>query len=155
MKEGEIVFVEVDKSETYAVFVNYKGIKGIVQVPDIQWDYPILFENYPKAGDRVRVEILKVIQEAQAPVSFRASIKHANPDENPWKDPSIFQVGCKHKGEVIKSTEYGYVVKIKSGAYAVLLNEYVTSEVKIGSIIDVIINRFELESKRLEVHLNN
>jgi ribosomal protein S1 len=116
-------------------------------VTNIYWDcYEAqrrMFEDF-KPGQRVLVKILIV-----TPNQFSASIKHLNPEKDPWWDPGIYSRGTLHHGIVRLIFDFGAaMVRLENGAEAFV--EKLDPETRVNDPVNVVITAVNIESKRID-----
>lgn len=106
IKEGQIVQGVISGVVDFGIFVNYKGVEGLVHISEIDWGHVANPADYASVGDKIKVLVLGVEGEK---ISF--SIKQLTTD--PWLEiVKKFNVGDKVKGVANKITNYGVFVKI-------------------------------------------
>jgi len=108
LKEGQIVEGVVSGIVDFGIFVNYKGVEGLVHISEIDWGHVSNPADYVKVGETIKVLVMGVDVQK---VSF--SIKQLT--EDPWLDMvKNYKVGDTINGEVSKVTKYGVFVKIRA-----------------------------------------
>jgi ribosomal protein S1 len=114
LNEGAIVDVTVSSVEDFGLLVKFEDKEGVVLVTNLYWDcegaQKRMLEEF-KSGQQIRVKILVI-----TPKQFSGSIKHVHPEEDPWKDPSIYSVGTLHSGVVKLIFDFGgALVRLPNG----------------------------------------
>jgi small subunit ribosomal protein S1 len=108
IKEGQIVEGVISGVVDFGIFVNYRGVEGLVHISEIDWGHVANPADYAHVGKQVKVLVLGVEGEK---ISF--SIKQLTSD--PWLEVvQKYKVGDKIKGIVNKITNYGVFVKIEA-----------------------------------------
>lgn len=116
MREGQVVLAKVVAVHDYGVDVESEGKEGFVQPTELSWD------PQGRAVDIVRAgESIEVLVYAMTPERFFASVKQAQPERNPWRDPGVFAPGSHHRGEVVDVLDWGASVRITNGVLGMIL----------------------------------
>jgi len=106
LKVGQTAEGTVSGIVDFGIFVNYKGVEGLVHISEIDWGHVSNPADYARVGQKIKVLIIGIEGEK---VSF--SIKQLTPD--PWLDiVKKYTVEDKIQGTVNKITSYGIFVKI-------------------------------------------
>lgn len=154
MKVNEIIDVVVDNVEEFAVQVHHRGQSGVVQMGDIQWRFPLKKEDYPKVNEQIKVKLLWVSEDPQSALQFRASIREAHPESNPWADLSHYETGKNFNGTVSMLAGPGAIIELTPGANGLLDLRGVEQQFKVGDKVDVEITKFDSFAKRIELKLS-
>lgn len=102
--EGEITGIA-----PFGLFVNVKGVEGLIHISEVSWDHVGDLNALFKVGQRVKAKVVKI---ENGKVSL--SIKRLLAD--PWVEQmKKLRVGQKLEGEVSKVTAYGAFVKLPDG----------------------------------------
>lgn len=146
LREGSIVDVVVASVEQFGLLVEFESHRGVVLVPNIYWDcvgaQERMFEAF-KPGQEVRVKVLVV-----APEQFSASIKEVHPEDDPWRDPGIYEQGTKHRGIVRLIFDFGgALVKLEDGPDVIV--EKLKPQTSLHDPVDVVINAVDVETQRI------
>jgi len=108
LKEGQVVEGTVSGVVDFGIFVNYKGVEGLVHISEIDWGHVSNPADYAIVGKIIKVLVIGIEGEK---ISF--SIKQLTKD--PWLDVvKKYKVDDKVKGIVNKITNYGVFVKIEA-----------------------------------------
>ncbi len=147
------VVVKVTRIEDYVVFVDKDGIAGLIQVTDLSWSDNVNPHDLLRIGDEVEAKITMIDFESSRKEKFRASIKAMRPQDNPWKDPSVYSMGKVIEGNVTKKTPFGYLILMGSGVHALLplKDTIIKKELPLNAAVKVKIEKVDVELKKIEV----
>ena len=111
LHEGAIVQGVVKSIMEYGAFVDIGGIDGLLHLNDISWKRINKASEVLKAGDEIKVQILK-LDIANRRISL--GMKQTTPD--PWKEAlNKYQAGTRVKGKVVNLTDFGAFVELEEG----------------------------------------
>jgi small subunit ribosomal protein S1 len=111
VQEGAEVIGRVRNLTDFGAFVDIGGIDGLLHVADISWTRIGKPADVLKAGDEVRVKILKVNRETR---KISLGMKQLQPE--PWTlAEGKFNVGDRVKGTVARLTDFGAFVELLPG----------------------------------------
>ena len=123
-KVGEIVEGEITGIAAFGLFVNAKGIEGLVHISEVSWDHVEELTGLFKIGQRVKAKVVKVEKD-----KVSLSIKRLQGD--PWIEKmKKLRVGEKVEGEVTKVTVYGAFVRLSGGLDGLVHASQVGGDVK-------------------------
>lgn len=149
LKVGQKVSVKIVKVSDEGLNVRYTSKEGIVRIIDIEWDaHGILNRigrNY-KPGMNIDVMVMAVDGDR-----FLGSIKHLNPEKNPWRTPGRYKIGMLFDGVVESIRDFGLFVRLETGAVG-LCQQY-SSSYAVGDRVRVSIKSSDpkLEKLLLEI----
>ena len=124
-RDGPEAVIEATVLEVrdFGLIVEASGGRGVITSPEVSWlPVPDLGAIYT-AGDRVRCLVLRTFPEDTFGQTFTASIRAADPDGNPWRDPSAYHVGEVFTAEVDLIVDYGFWLPHPRGARVLVRNE--------------------------------
>ncbi|MBD3280910.1 S1 RNA-binding domain-containing protein [Candidatus Dojkabacteria bacterium] len=105
---GDILEGEVTGIAPFGLFVNAKGLEGLVHLSEISWDKVSNPADFAKIGETVKVQIIGIEDDGKR---IAYSIKRLKKD--PWDEISQkYKVGKVVKGTVTKVVDYGAFVRI-------------------------------------------
>jgi len=111
VKVGDKLEGEITGIAPFGLFVNAKGLEGLVHLSEISWDKVTNPADFFKIGDPVKVEIIG-IDDGGKRIAY--SIKRLMPD--PWEAiVKKYKVGQRVMGEITKIVDYGAFVRIEEG----------------------------------------
>jgi ribosomal protein S1 len=157
LKVGDNIEGEVTGIAPFGLFVNAKGLEGLVHLSEISWDKVTNPADFHKVGDKVEVQVIG-LQDNGKKVAY--SIKRLKSD--PWKDlVQKFKVGQVVEGEVKSIADYGAFVKIEDGLNGLihiseLSNKLVKDPaqiVNVGETVKVMIISISDEDRHLGLSL--
>lgn len=106
LKVGQTVQGTVSGIVNFGVFVNYKGVEGLVHISEIAWGHVTAPNEYAKVGDTITVLVIGIEGDK---VSF--SMKRLTPD--PWIEKADkYKVGEIVKGQITRIEPFGAFVKL-------------------------------------------
>ncbi|MDA9003967.1 hypothetical protein N9J26_00590 [bacterium] len=121
IKVDDEIIVNVVNVSDAGLKVTNNIYNGVVRVIDLYWDTHGALEkmyNDYKCSDNISVKVVAVDNHR-----FRGSVKDLFPEKNPWLNPEIYVVGAKFEGMVFKETDFGYFIKLDTGALSLLKKE--------------------------------
>ncbi|MBN2016216.1 S1 RNA-binding domain-containing protein [Candidatus Dojkabacteria bacterium] len=105
---GDVLDGEVTGIAPFGLFVNAKGLEGLVHLSEISWDKVDNPADFYKVGDEVKVKIIGIEDDGRR---IAYSIKQLQPD--PWNNIiKKYKVGQIVKGKITKIVAYGAFVRI-------------------------------------------
>jgi small subunit ribosomal protein S1 len=108
---GYVLEGTVKNLTEYGAFVDIGGLDGLLHVTDMAWGRVNKPSDVLKAGDELKVKVLKIDRE-KGKVSL--GLKQLVPD--PWSSViEIYPVGSKIEGKVSSVTDYGAFVELEPG----------------------------------------
>jgi len=108
LKEGEVVEGRVKNIVDFGIFVDVKGVDGLVHKSDISWSGLKTPFEVTSIGKKIKVKIIKIDKEKER---LFLSIKRIYPD--PWERiESLFKEGEKVKGKVAKLSSKGIFIEL-------------------------------------------
>lgn len=111
VKEGDSLTGEVTGIAPFGLFVNAQGLEGLVHLSEISWDKVVNPADFHKVGDKVKVQIIGILDGGKR---IAYSIKRLS--EDPWDEiVRNYKIGQKVSGEVTKIVDYGAFVRIDEG----------------------------------------
>jgi len=154
MQIGDIREGIVTRVEPFGLFVDANGVPGLLLIPELSWDPVHHPAEVAQVGDRVRFQILHLIEPPKPEAHFTGSIKLLFPEQNPWHDSTIYRVGDSFRGVVMMRVEYGYWVMHPRRARALLrFADAAKYELAVGENVGVTIRQVIVEGEYLVVAL--
>ncbi len=137
----------------YGVFVELEnGIGGMIHVSDLSWvkryNHP---NDFTKVGSELDVVVLNVDSETR-----KLSLGHKQIEEDPWNTfESVFPIGSKHDGTVIRKEDKGAIVQLQYGLEAYCPTRHLKKQdeksVGVEETAEFIILEFDRNEKRILV----
>ena len=135
MKIGQIVEAKVYEVHQYGLYLQHDDDLIFIQIPDIDWVKRIPApRDFTKKGEKFKVLIKGYVKEYK---HYLGSIREAEPEKNPWRNPEVFKEGTIHTGTVDMNTDYGSFLIIGEGVHALLLVEEGGGNLELGSRLTV------------------
>ncbi len=111
LEEGVILEGVVKNITDYGAFVDLGGIDGLLHITDMSWGRVQHPSEVLKAGDKVKVVVLKYDPQRER-VSL--GMKQILPD--PWtRVAETYPPGARAKGKVVSVTDYGAFIELEKG----------------------------------------
>lgn len=137
----------------FGLFVELEeGIDGLVHISDLSWSKKIKHPSeFCSVGDEIEVVVLELDKENR-----RMSLGHKQLEENPWEVfETIFAVGSKHSGTVVKMDGNQAVVALPYGlegsCHVKHLRKEDESNVAVEEAVDFVVLEFNRNAKRITV----
>lgn len=103
---GEEAEGEITGIAPFGLFINVKGVEGLIHISEVSWEHVGDLTKLYKVGEKVKAKVVKI---DDGKVSL--SLKRMQPD--PWiEQMKKLRVGQKLAGEVSKVTAYGAFVRL-------------------------------------------
>ncbi len=135
----------------YGVFVELEtGIGGMIHISDLSWtkryNHP---SEFTKVGDDIEVSILSIDKENR-----KLSLGHKQLEDDPWNTfESLFPIGSKHEGTVIRKDDKGAVVQLQYGLEAFAPARHLRKEddsiLSVDETLPFVIIEFDRNDKRI------
>src|SRR6202041_2867366 len=158
LAEGTIVTGKVKNVTDYGVFVDLGGMDGLLHVSDLVWGRVPHPPSIVKAGDDLKVQILKFDKDKQ-----RISLGRKQLLPDPWATvPERFPVGTRVQGKVVGVTDYGAFVQIEPGVEGLVhvsemswskRTKHPSKMVKVGDEVDVVVLEVKTDQRRISLGL--
>lgn len=159
LTEGQVMAGVVRTVVEWGVFValpEAENVEGLIHVSEASHDpRPDLSELF-KHGDKLEVKILGIDERGKIWLSRKALV------EDPWGQArQKYANGTRHTGKVIRLEKFGAFIELESGMDALLhvtdlsfeRIEHPNEILKEGQDIEVVIQYFDLRTKKIGVHL--
>ena len=149
INKGDILLVKIKSLEQYGLIVEHDGIEGLILVPNIGWDGVDIQETMYldfQCGDFIKVKVLD-----SETIPFNASIKHAIPEQNPWKNNHVYRKGSIHNGRVTTTFENGYLIELNKGIRAFMNNKNLAQKLVADERIKVKVLELNVNQKKIQV----
>jgi ribosomal protein S1 len=135
LKIHDFVMAEITDVSDSGLQLNYKNMKGMVSLKDMDWmasgALERMYSNY-KVGNIIEVVIVDVKENR-----FIASRKDVFPELNPWRNPKLYQVGKAFSSVVKAITHAGYLVELSAGALALIKDCNAHINYQVGQLLNV------------------
>ncbi len=136
LKVGDIVEGKVSGLANFGVFVRFKfkevELEGLVHISELAWHLVEDPKDIVKVGDKVKVKIIGID-------GTRLSLSLKALQDDPWKNAvQKYKEGQKIKGEVIKITPYGAIVKIDEHIHGLVhISKFNQEQKKLENLLEV------------------
>lgn len=146
---GESAEGKVTGVVPYGLFINIKGIDGLVHISEIAWEKVNSPADYYKTGDKVKVLVLG-IEEASGKLNL--SIKQLTPD--PFSEAAKkFSKNMKIKGKISRLSAFGAFVILENGVEGLIHISKIPpgKEFTIGEELECTIENVDIERRRISL----
>ncbi len=143
------VFVGVEVPFTGETDKGLGKVEGLVHISEISWEKVNDPNDYFKLGDRVKVKVLGIDEDAG---KLNLSVKQMSDD--PWKTVETkYPVGAKVTGKVSRTAPFGAFVTLEPGVDGLIHISKIPSgnEPKVGGKIEVFVENIDPEQRRMSL----
>ncbi len=157
-RSGEEVSVRVTKTASFGAFVELEpGVEALLPMSEMSWNRIHRAEDVVKAGDVVRVQVLKI-----EPDKHRMSVSLKAAAGDPWSNAAGgFAVDQKIEGKVTSTTDFGAFVELAPGVEGMVhISELadrrvgqVTDIVKVGEVKTFRIKSIDTDHRKISLSL--
>ncbi|PKM50057.1 MAG: 30S ribosomal protein S1 [Firmicutes bacterium HGW-Firmicutes-7] len=157
LAEGAILDGEVKNITDYGVFVNLKGVDGLVHISELSWGRVKSPKDVVKVGDIVKVKVISINMEKK-----KVSLTMKFPEDNPWNNAEQkYAVGNIVEGRVARMTEFGAFIELEVGVDALLHVSQISVKhiekpkdiLKIGQTVTAKVTELDLEGKKISLSI--
>jgi small subunit ribosomal protein S1 len=145
---GDIIEAVVTRVEIYGVWIEHGGQRGLITIPELSWSRIAHPREVLTVGQVVRVKVLV----ASPGREFAASIRAAQPDSDPWREPSRFAVGAVFEAPVVRILEYGCFVELRPDVWGLLRCELWPHPLAVGDVVRIRVAQCDPETRKVTVH---
>ncbi len=157
LKVGDKVKGKVVLIADYGAFVEVEpGVEGLIHVSEMSWSPKLrVAQDFLKVGDEVEAQVLTLDREDK---KMSLGLKQLMP--NPWENiRDKYPVGSRHTAIVRNITNFGVFAELEEGIEGLIhISDLSWSKIKhpselvsVGDKIDVIINDFDEENRKLSL----
>ena len=147
-RAGDVLAVVVERLENYGAWIAVGEHRGLIRIPEISWRRISHPSEALSVGQVVRVRVLHVDTRDN---TFTASLRVLYPEEDPWRDPSVFAVGNEFTGVVVRVLEYGAFVELFEGERGLIRAEAGKLLPEPGQRVRVRVVAVDVESRQVEL----
>jgi small subunit ribosomal protein S1 len=165
LAEGAVFDGTVTSVQDYGAFVDIGGVEGLVHVSELSWDRVSKPGDLLKAGDAVKVQVLRVEQDAKKGERIALSVRSLSPRPEPQPSPEQAarpatapppppKVGDVVKASVDKIEPFGVFVRFAGGRGLVPASETGTPRgtdlrraFKVGDEIDCAVSAIDEQGR--------
>ncbi len=118
LSEGAVVTGRVASIQAYGAFVDLGGLQALLPVSEISRSRVEDIHAVLEVGQEIKAEILKVDWQSE-----RISLSMKSLLADPWETaPEKYPEGSKHRGTVVRLTDFGAFVSLESGVDGLVHN---------------------------------
>lgn len=158
VQEGAEVTGRVRNLTDFGAFVDIGGVDGLLHVADISWTRIGKPADVLKAGDEIRVKVLKVNRETR---KISLGLKQLQPE--PWTlAEGKFAVGQRVRGTVARTTDFGAFVELMPGVEGLIhmsemswtkKNPRPSDIVKPGEVVEAVVLQVNTAERKIALGL--
>jgi small subunit ribosomal protein S1 len=154
---GDVLNGVVKNITDYGVFVNLKGVDGLVHISELSWGRVKSPKEVVKVGDEVRVRVININEEKR-----KISLSMKFDDENPWNVAAEkYAVGNVVSGRVARMTDFGAFVELEEGVDALLHVSQISIKhvekpsdvLKVNDTIEAKVTDLNLKEKKISLSI--
>jgi small subunit ribosomal protein S1 len=162
LKEGMEFDGKVTRIQPFGAFVDIGGLEGLVHVSEIQHGHVSNPNDVLKAGQEVRVRVLRMEKDDKGRMRIGLSMKAAQPD--PWEEiAEQFWQGKKTQGTVVRMQDFGAFIELTPGIDGLVhVSEISHTPVRhpkdvleAGQRVDVTVLNVDTERKRISLSIKD
>lgn len=147
---GEVLKGVVTGVMPFGLFVDMKGIEGLVHISEIAWEKVSHPGNYYTVGSPIEV---KVIGKDSDSKKLALSVKQLI--ENPWEDAEKkYPVGTVVEGKVNKIVPFGAFVTIEKGLDGLIHVSEATRSLEEGEKVKAVVTNVEPDNQKLALSMH-
>jgi small subunit ribosomal protein S1 len=124
-------------------------VEGLVHISEISWEKVNDPNDYFKLGDRVKVKVLGIDEDAG---KLNLSVKQMSDD--PWKTVETkYPVGAKVTGRVTRTAPFGSFVTLEPGVDGLIHISKIPSgnEPQVGADVEIFVENIDVEQRRMSL----
>lgn len=156
LKEKMVVKGSVTRVQDFGAFVDLDGVQALLPISEISRSRVNDINKVITVGQEVEASIIKLDwQSERITLSMKALLS------DPWDDAkNKYKVDSKHKGTVVRITDFGAFVSLESGLDGLIhISDLKTDSrddrpediLKQGQSLSVVINSVDVERKRISL----
>jgi small subunit ribosomal protein S1 len=155
LKIGEETEGVVRSVVSFGAFVDVGGIEGLVPLHEMSHNRSDGPSDVFKAGDNVKVKIVKIDDRGKVWLSRKATI----PD--PWQQVALkYAMGTRHTGKVVRIQPFGAFIELEAGVDGLIhtqdlsIKRIETPEevIKAGDAIEVVVAHLDATQHKIGLH---
>lgn len=147
---GDVLSGVVTGVMAFGLFVDMKGIEGLVHISEIAWEKVSHPGNYYTVGSLIEV---KVIGKDSNSKKLALSVKQLM--DNPWEDAEEkYPVGVTVEGTVNKIVPFGAFVTLEKGLDGLVHVSKATRSLEEGEEIRVVVTNVEPNNQKLALSMH-
>jgi small subunit ribosomal protein S1 len=160
LKVGDELDGTVVRLEAFGAFVDLGGVDGMVHVSEIRHERVAHPDQVLKAGEKVRVKVLRLDAGKDGRQRIALSIKATSPD--PWDGiEQRYAAGARVLGVVARLTDFGAFITLEPGIDGLIhvseaapqRIEHVKEVLQPGQTVEALVLGVDAEKKRISLSL--
>lgn len=156
LKIGDIIKGMVKNITDFGVFVDLRGLDGLLHITDMTWGRVSHPSELVAVGDEIEVMVLSVDKDKE---KVSLGMKQSTPD--PWVEvEKKYPVGSRVKGRIVNIVQYGAFVELERGVEGLIHVSELSwtkrinhpSEIlAIGDTVEAIVLTIDVDAKRISL----
>jgi ribosomal protein S1 len=160
LETGEVVRATVTRAEVYGLYLICRSEGLLVLIPEIAWTTEVGdCRDFAGVGDEFNVKVLAFDKRTGL---HWGSIKQAQPEGDPWRDPIAFRLGTVWVGTVThrysaRRPEWGpsgYIVRLRPGVSGLLKEADAERNLSVGDQVEVQVAEVDARSRKIWLKLS-
>ncbi len=151
IKIGNVLEGVISAISPFGVFVETKGLEGLVHISEISWEKVDSPEKLFKVKDKIKVKVIGIEKETGR---LNLSLKQLTPD--PWeKAEKKYPIGKKIEGKVSSLSSFGAFVNFEPGVEGLLHISKIPVDfnIDVGDKIKVEVESLDPGNRRMSLSL--
>lgn len=169
---GTIVEGYVYRVEVYGIFMRCSGEEVFVHLPEVSWTDFRLPTERGFLHQTLRVLILRNNPDEE---QWIGSLRKAEPEENPYLAIAMLPPGTvlraevivqrerrdaltctpgRRRGSAVPKSEFELIIRLANGAWGFLQESEATKDMRVGDVIEVVVETIDPEEGFLRFRLN-
>ena len=154
IKVGQIVDAIVSNTASFGIFVSIKHIsgsddtiEGFIHLSELSWDKIESAENFYKAGEKIKVQIIGIDKETKR---INLSVKRLTKD--PFEDATKqYSIDKKVKGKVVKIGSIGVGLELGEGVEGLIKKDKLPpgTDYKIGDEVEGTVTEIDVKRHKI------
>jgi small subunit ribosomal protein S1 len=156
LKIGDIRKGTIKNITDFGVFIDLKGIDGLLHITDMTWGRISHPSEMFAIGDEVEVVIINIDKERE---KVSLGLKQITP--NPWQDvDKKYPIGARIKGRIVNIVQYGAFVELEKGVEGLIhVSELSWTKrvnnpsdmLAIGDIVEAMVLSIDKDARRISL----
>lgn len=152
---GDIIDGTVTVSETFGAYVDCDGTEYFIPLHELGWTPLTHATDVVAIGDRITLIVDRPVSPTGNPGPL-GSKRRVNPEQNPWRDPSVYAVGTTFVGVVDQQMSYGVLIRHPRNTRALLHTDDFdvdTDTLNVSDAVEVVITECDVDHQKIRVKL--
>jgi small subunit ribosomal protein S1 len=143
---GSVINAKVVRIEPYGVWLDFRGERALVLVPELSWKKIAHPTEIVHEGDAIDVYVSHYNYKDQVIVG---SVKRLCPEQNPYRELSRFAPGTPLHATVVSLFSDEVTVELANGAWGHIRRDRLPEHIQRGDSIEAVITDLQVDQGRL------